>query len=622
MYRKILELDIEWIKSLPISKQLEYVHQNPKYHREGNVLNHTILVLKEADKIAKRENLSPEDREILLLSAFLHDVGKIKKRSHEVWSYMMAEEILYSLGYHDKERIQTIKKLVLYHQAFKWIKKPNKVLAKLTPRERYLLSLLVEADCKGRISEDLSCLNIVEELKKKIASLNESQGLIEEMHINAIVLGFKPCDIRTFITEPITEMIQEYEQGKIDEVQFFKKVKEYYQRTKEKLHHSKERFQEALKGDWTKLIEFKLPPDAKPFVKKTKKGNKGKELEVRIDGGWITHTKPIVLNRGQGVVILRFPMRLKVGDYIKTSSLRTGAETMRLIANIWNPIGQLALYQKYKHKISKKHFDNFLKLLQTLFKEFSPFKDAWSYTIDGGYKIDPASTYINASLYLPIIFDLDIAESEVEKARGLIFKNVSEILKKHSFKDLEALAKRQKQEQVIQRGMGVIDALNNKDYYAKLITQGITKAASAGLISTSLATSILNIANPILTLIAIYQITGEVVKMFAGNIEILRNQEPEILDVVINPAGPKEKGETFTKGEEPLQKTGEEKKEGQQITTQERKQVIFPEERKRKGEPWVALFSIAVLSLVIVSFYFLANKNITINKAKTPARAK
>lgn len=610
MYRAIIELDEEKIRSFPISKQLAYVMQDEEYHKEGSVLNHLILTLKEADKIANREKLSPEDREILMLSAFLHDVGKLKDKQegvkHEVWSYRMAENILHSLGYHDKERIETIKKLVLYHQVMRWIKsktKSNKILSSLTPKERYLLTLLVEADCKGRIAKEYTCLRLLEKLKERVKALEEAQSLIEKIQVEALILesqGVKPCDIRTFITEPIVEMIESYEKGEMDEIEFldklkkgYEKVKEafsktptgkLYKKAKEKIEHSKERFEQALKGDWTPLITFKLPPDAKPKVNYIQKEDK---IYVSISDGWITHnTKPIELKRGQAAVILRLPMRLKIGDYIKKPSLKVGAEFVSLL-NIWNPLGQFDRYRKYKHKISKKHYDNFLKLVRVIFKEFPPFKDAWAWTIDGGYKIDPAATYVNASIYIPIVIDLPITSDGVEQAKKLIKTNVSEMLSKRSGRELI-------KQQLTERGLGVIDALNNKDYYAKMIAQGLTKAASMGLISSSLATSLLSIANPILTGVAVLQITGEVVKAFAGNFEILRNEEPSVIDVVINT--------TLTPS---TQQQQEEKREPLISTQREQKLEL---RQQKKVSALVFLFPVVLLVVFFLAYYLLSKR--------------
>jgi len=55
---------------------LKGVPQNPLHHPEGDAFVHTLQTMDSAATIANRENLSIEDRQILILSALLHDIGK------------------------------------------------------------------------------------------------------------------------------------------------------------------------------------------------------------------------------------------------------------------------------------------------------------------------------------------------------------------------------------------------------------------------------------------------------------------------------------------------------------------------------------------------------------------
>ena len=51
---------------------LRFVEQSPRYHPEGNVWNHTVIVVDEA---AKRREIS-HDPDVLMWAALLHDIGK------------------------------------------------------------------------------------------------------------------------------------------------------------------------------------------------------------------------------------------------------------------------------------------------------------------------------------------------------------------------------------------------------------------------------------------------------------------------------------------------------------------------------------------------------------------
>ncbi len=61
--------------------QLQNIPQDPKHHPEGDVFEHTMQAMDTASKIADRENLSQEDRKILILSSILHDIGKLDTTS-------------------------------------------------------------------------------------------------------------------------------------------------------------------------------------------------------------------------------------------------------------------------------------------------------------------------------------------------------------------------------------------------------------------------------------------------------------------------------------------------------------------------------------------------------------
>ena len=66
----------DWIKKYPVLKSMAKTPQDPTWHPEGDVFNHTGYVCNVATDIANRENLDENDRLILLFSALCHDMGK------------------------------------------------------------------------------------------------------------------------------------------------------------------------------------------------------------------------------------------------------------------------------------------------------------------------------------------------------------------------------------------------------------------------------------------------------------------------------------------------------------------------------------------------------------------
>lgn len=60
----------------PELKALIGVPQNPEYHPEGDVWNHTKLVIDSAVNVAEEKGLNEEDKKVLILAAVCHDLGK------------------------------------------------------------------------------------------------------------------------------------------------------------------------------------------------------------------------------------------------------------------------------------------------------------------------------------------------------------------------------------------------------------------------------------------------------------------------------------------------------------------------------------------------------------------
>ena len=99
---------------------LKKTEQSRKYHPEGNVWIHTLMVVDEAARMRGKS----KNPAVLMWAALLHDVGKavmtkrqkgrISSRDHDVAGARMAEEFL---GYfvRDREFIGAVCRLVRYH---------------------------------------------------------------------------------------------------------------------------------------------------------------------------------------------------------------------------------------------------------------------------------------------------------------------------------------------------------------------------------------------------------------------------------------------------------------------------------------------------------------------------
>lgn len=100
--------------------KLEEIKQEPKYHPEGDVFDHTMLVL---DLAAKNKKHSQDER-VFMWGALLHDIGKLRTtrvRKGRITSYdhdkvgeEMAQEFLTFFN-EEKEFIDKVKAMVRWH---------------------------------------------------------------------------------------------------------------------------------------------------------------------------------------------------------------------------------------------------------------------------------------------------------------------------------------------------------------------------------------------------------------------------------------------------------------------------------------------------------------------------
>lgn len=105
---------------LNMISRLKKIEQSPVHHPEGNVLNHTMLVV---DWAAKEKHKSKNPRE-LMWAALLHDIGKavttkerkgkITAYNHDIEGEKLSQEFLDFFG-EKKEFIKEVSNLVRYH---------------------------------------------------------------------------------------------------------------------------------------------------------------------------------------------------------------------------------------------------------------------------------------------------------------------------------------------------------------------------------------------------------------------------------------------------------------------------------------------------------------------------
>lgn len=161
-------------------RDMKKTEQNPAFHGEGNVYNHTRLVCETLASLPEYRALSEYDRQIIFVSALFHDIGKIRTTRMEsgrwtspnhaiVGAEMMRELLWVTFGLSgDRDKIvmrESICNLVRYHMI------PVRIMDEKNPVERLYkiaspgelakdytlrkLCLLSQADVSGRYAGDI-----------------------------------------------------------------------------------------------------------------------------------------------------------------------------------------------------------------------------------------------------------------------------------------------------------------------------------------------------------------------------------------------------------------------------------------------------------------------------------
>jgi putative nucleotidyltransferase with HDIG domain len=143
--------------------KLKKVEQSPKHHPEGNVWNHTMMVVDEAAKVKNQSS----DSRIFMWAALLHDIGKpdttkirkgrITSYDHDIVGAVLARKFLnfYNM---DSEFIDRVSNMVRYHMHMLYILKglpfanPTGMTKETNTKD---LALLCRCDRLGRIGADI-----------------------------------------------------------------------------------------------------------------------------------------------------------------------------------------------------------------------------------------------------------------------------------------------------------------------------------------------------------------------------------------------------------------------------------------------------------------------------------
>lgn len=177
-------------------QEMKNTPQNPQWHGEGNVFNHTKMVVERLISFEEYALLNKIERQVLFISALLHDIGKVvctkeeegilRSYNHSFIGSLMAREFLWKEGFSGTKEKQEIRESVCTLIRFHSI--PSKGGIDEDDYKRYIkiasfgklakyfslknLCLLAKADTLGRISDDkeghLENISFVEMLAKDL----------------------------------------------------------------------------------------------------------------------------------------------------------------------------------------------------------------------------------------------------------------------------------------------------------------------------------------------------------------------------------------------------------------------------------------------------------------------
>ena len=145
--------------------------QDPIYHQEGNVYNHTKMVVNELFKLQDFQDLSTQEKHLLVMTAIFHDVekrsttvteddGRVTSKGHGIKGGKTTNYILYKDFNVPFDIRYQIVQLIKYHSKALWwetAKDSNHYVIKLSLllNNKHLI-ILSTADVNGRIAGDTS----------------------------------------------------------------------------------------------------------------------------------------------------------------------------------------------------------------------------------------------------------------------------------------------------------------------------------------------------------------------------------------------------------------------------------------------------------------------------------
>ena len=160
------------LTDFPILKEMDTCEQNPLFHAEGNVWNHTKMTLSSLVCLTEWIDLNERDKSILFFAALFHDIGKIKctkeengvitSKKHSVIGARMVRKLLWGVDSNIKaqwkEREEIANMVYLHMAPIHFLEKTDplySISAASYVLNNKLLNILAKADNLGRICKNI-----------------------------------------------------------------------------------------------------------------------------------------------------------------------------------------------------------------------------------------------------------------------------------------------------------------------------------------------------------------------------------------------------------------------------------------------------------------------------------
>ncbi|GAA0763031.1 MULTISPECIES: HD domain-containing protein [Clostridium] len=168
--------------SFNIISELEKIPQEKKFHPEGNVWNHTKMVVDVAAKI----NSFSSNAQIFMWAALLHDIGKITTTKFIKGRYRSYD--------HDKEGANITYRLLELYENMDFTKRVTEIV-RFHMHHIYIIKKLPFSDIEGLLNSenfnDIILLFICDKLGRGNQNLSENKNNINEVYTILDILDKK-----------------------------------------------------------------------------------------------------------------------------------------------------------------------------------------------------------------------------------------------------------------------------------------------------------------------------------------------------------------------------------------------------------------------------------------------